>query len=273
MLDILKVVILSLIEGITEFLPISSTGHLILANEFVNLQPESFANAFSVIIQLGAITSVVVYYRRKLNPFAKGKTKEARIRSIEIWKRVIVGFIPAGILGFLLDDIIEEYFFNPYVVAAMLLIWGIGIIIIEKNSISKENIKTIEKMSYGTAIKIGLFQCLAMIPGTSRSAASIIGAMLLGTDRKTAAEFSFFLAIPTMLGATLYKVLKMIITGVSLGFREISLILLGSILSFIVAIIVIKKFISYVQKNDFVVFGVYRILLSALVFVYFIFVK
>ena len=230
-LDLLKVFILSIVEGVTEFLPVSSTGHLILVNEFVKLEPEKFANAFNVIIQLGAILSVVVLYFRKLNPWDLEKTKkyfpknyeklngQSKIyyrlshphkETMDLWKRVIIGVIPAGVLGLLLDDIIDAYLFNPMVVALMLFVWGIGIILLEKKNKNenRQRVDNLSLISYKTAFFIGCFQVLAMIPGTSRSAATIIGAMILGLSRSASAEFSFFLAIPTMLGATLLKVFK-----------------------------------------------------------------
>ena len=292
-LDLIKVFILSIVEGVTEFLPVSSTGHLILVNEFVKLEPEKFANAFNVIIQLGAILSVVVLYFRKLNPWDFEKTQkffpknyenlngQSKIyyrlthphkETMDLWKRVIIGVIPAGVLGLLLDDIIDAYLFNPMVVALMLFLWGIGIILLEKKN-KNENKKRIDNLSlisYKTAFFIGCFQVLAMIPGTSRSAATIIGAMILGLSRSASAEFSFFLAIPTMLGATLLKVVKNV-SGFS-GYEWI-LIIIGMILSVIVAYIVIKKFISYVQKNDFIIFGKYRIGLAIIVFLYFLIIK
>ena len=292
-LDLIKVFILSLVEGVTEFLPVSSTGHLILVNEFVKLEPEKFANAFNVIIQLGAILSVVVLYFRKLNPWDFEKTQKYFPKNYEnlngqskiyyrlthphkdtmdLWKRVIIGVIPAGVLGLLLDDIIDAYLFNPMVVALMLFLWGIGIILLEKKN-KNENKKRIDNLSlisYKTAFFIGCFQVLAMIPGTSRSAATIIGAMILGLSRSASAEFSFFLAIPTMLGATLLKVIKNV-SGFT-GYEWI-LIIIGMVLSFIVAYIVIKKFISYVQKNDFIIFGKYRIGLAIIVFLYFLIIK
>ena len=292
-LDLIKVFILSIVEGVTEFLPVSSTGHLILVNEFVKLEPEKFANAFNVIIQLGAILSVVVLYFRKLNPWDYEKTQkyfpknyenlngQSKIyyrlthphkETMDLWKRVIIGVIPAGVLGLLLDDIIDAYLFNPMVVALMLFLWGIGIILLEKKN-KNENKKRIDNLSlisYKTAFFVGCFQVLAMIPGTSRSAATIIGAMILGLSRSASAEFSFFLAIPTMLGATLLKVIKNV-SGFS-GYEWI-LIIIGMVLSFIVAYIVIKKFISYVQKNDFIIFGKYRIGLAIIVFLYFLIIK
>ena len=292
-LDLIKVFILSLVEGVTEFLPVSSTGHLILVNEFVKLEPEKFANAFNVIIQLGAILSVVVLYFRKLNPWdlekiqkffpknyenLNGQSKvyyrltHPHKETMDLWKRVIIGVIPAGVLGLLLDDIIDAYLFNPMIVALMLFLWGIGIILLEKKNKNenKERIDNLSLISYKTAFFIGCFQVLAMIPGTSRSAATIIGAMILGLSRSASAEFSFFLAIPTMLGATLLKVIKNV-SGFS-GYEWI-LIIIGMILSFIVAYIVIKKFISYVQKNDFIIFGKYRIGLAIIVFLYFLIIK
>ena len=292
-LDLIKVFILSIVEGVTEFLPVSSTGHLILVNEFVKLEPEKFANAFNVIIQLGAILSVVVLYFRKLNPWDFEKTQkyfpknyenlngQSKVyyrlthphkETMDLWKRVIIGVIPAGVLGLLLDDIIDAYLFNPMVVALMLFLWGIGIILLEKKNKNenKERIDNLSLISYKTAFFIGCFQVLAMIPGTSRSAATIIGAMILGLSRSASAEFSFFLAIPTMLGATLLKVIKNV-SGFS-GYEWI-LIIIGMILSFIVAYIVIQKFISYVQKNDFIIFGKYRIGLAIIVFLYFLIIK
>ena len=287
-LNLIKVLILSLVEGITEFLPVSSTGHLILVNQFVKLEPEGFSNAFNVIIQLGAILSVVVIYFEKLNPWAKSKQelpkkyKDLNAQSkayylathpdkttINLWLKVIVGVLPAMVLGLLFDDLIDAYLFNPITVAAMLLLWGIIIIFIEKKN---KTIKydSLKDVPYTTIIMIGLFQCLAMVPGTSRSAATIIGAMILGLSRPAAAEFSFFLAIPTMLGATLLKLIKNLgdFTG-----TEWTLILLGMILSFIVAFIVIKQFLTYVKKHDFIPFGIYRIGLAVIVFVYFLLIN
>lgn len=287
--DFLKVLILSIVEGVTEFLPVSSTGHLILVNQFVKLEPEGFSNAFNVIIQLGAILSVVVIYFKRLNPWDLEKTeryfpknydnlnKQSRAyyrlthpdkKTMELWKRVIVGILPAMVLGLLFDDLIDEYLFNPMVVAAMLLIWGLIIIFVEKRNRNNKGFRhdNIAMVPYKTVLAIGFFQTLAMIPGTSRSAATIMGAMILGLSRSAAAEFSFFLAIPTMLGATLLKVVKNFsgFTGYQWG-----LILLGMVLSFLVAYIVIKKFMEYIRNNDFIPFGIYRIILAIVVFIYF----
>lgn len=293
MIEFLKVLILSIVEGVTEFLPVSSTGHLILVNEFVKLNPPEFSNAFNVIIQLGAIFSVVVIYFQRLNPWDYSKTHkyfpknyenlngQSRFyfrlthpdsRTMELWKRVIVGILPAGILGFLFDDFIDEHLFNPMVVATMLLLWGLIIIFVEKRNDNKTGFvhDNITNVPYKTVLAIGFFQALAMIPGTSRSAATIMGAMILGLSREAAAEFSFFLAIPTMLGATLLKVVKNVH-----GFAgsQWLLIVIGMVLSFVVAYIVIKKFMEYISKNDFIPFGIYRIILAVVVFMYFGIIK
>lgn len=287
-IDLLKVLILSIVEGVTEFLPVSSTGHLILVNQFVKLEPEGFSNAFNVIIQLGAILSVVVLYFERLNPWTKSNIRLPKNyddlnrqskayfilthpdkKTINLWLKVIVGVLPAMVLGLLFDDLIDQYLFNPMTVAAMLFLWGLIIIFVEKLN---KNIKyeSLADVPYTTILMIGFFQCLAMVPGTSRSAATIIGAMVLGLSRPAAAEFSFFLAIPTMLGATLLKLVKNL--GGFSGYEWV-LILIGMVLSFIVAFVVIKKFLAYVKKHDFIPFGIYRIILAAVVFLYFIIVN
>lgn len=287
-IDIIKVLILSIVEGVTEFLPVSSTGHLILVNQFVKLEPEGFSNAFNVIIQLGAILSVVVLYFERLNPWTKSKIRLPKNydelngqskayfilshpdkKTINLWLKVIVGVLPAMVLGLLFDDLIDQYLFNPMTVAAMLLVWGLIIIFVEKRN---KNIKyeSLADVPYTTILMIGFFQCLAMVPGTSRSAATIIGAMVLGLSRPAAAEFSFFLAIPTMLGATLLKLVKNL--GGFSG-NQWALILIGMVLSFIVAFVVIKKFLVYVKKHDFIPFGIYRIILAVVVFAYFLIVN
>ncbi|MCI5972240.1 MAG: undecaprenyl-diphosphate phosphatase [Anaerococcus sp.] len=290
-IDFIKVLILSIVEGVTEFLPVSSTGHLILVNQFVKLEPEGFSNAFNIIIQLGAILSVVVIYFKRLNPWDREKTEryfprnydrlngQSRFyfrlthpdkKTIELWKRVIVGILPAMVLGLLFDDFIDEHLFNPMVVATMLLVWGLIIIFVEKRNKKDKGFRhdNIAMVSYKTVLAIGFFQTLAMIPGTSRSAATIMGAMILGLSRSAAAEFSFFLAIPTMLGATFLKVVKNF--GGFTAYQWL-LILLGMVLSFLVAYFVIKKFMAYIRNNDFIPFGIYRIILAIIVFVYFLF--
>lgn len=286
--DFFKVVILSLVEGITEFLPVSSTGHLILVNNFVELQPQAFANAFSIIIQLGAILSVVVIYFSRLNPWDRTKAEAAGLPSnyermngqsrfffrlthpdkatFELWLKVIVGVIPAGILGFLFDDFIDAHLMNTKTVTITLIAYGILIILVENAHKNKTaTYATTDEFSYKLAFAIGCFQCLAMIPGTSRSAATIIGAMVLGASRYAAAEFSFFLAIPTMVGATLLKIVKNL--GSFTGYQWL-LIWIGFALSFIVAYVVIKKFMAYISKHDFKPFGYYRIALGAVMLIY-----
>ncbi|MEJ8553271.1 undecaprenyl-diphosphate phosphatase [Tepidibacter sp. Z1-5] len=267
MSDILKSIILSIVEGITEFLPISSTGHLILVNQWINFEG-NFGFYFNVIIQFGAILSVVILYFKKLNPFDKSKTQIQKQQTINLWSKVIVGFIPAAILGFLFADIIENYLNNSIVVAIMLFIGGILILVLEKNP-KKVKINNFDKLTYKTAFSIGMIQCLAMIPGTSRSAATIIGAMILGTSRQIAAEFSFFLAIPTMAGATAYSVLKMIKGGVTITSQQWVILLVGVIGSFIVATCVISFLMNYIKRKDFKIFGYYRMVLAILIFFYY----
>ncbi|MDO5715330.1 MAG: undecaprenyl-diphosphate phosphatase [Tissierellia bacterium] len=279
-MDIIKVIILGIIEGLTEFLPVSSTGHLILAERVLHLRSASFANAFGVIIQLGAILAVVYLYFYDLNPIAKGKIKSAGLlhydemslkekfkyrdlKTMRIWAKIIVGFLPAAVLGFLFDDMIDAYLFNEVTVSIALIFYGIIIIIMESWQKDKQfRYETIDDITLKTAVLIGFFQCLAMVPGTSRSAATIIGAMILGCSRMAAAKFSFYLAIPTMLGATTLKILKI---GFGFSLYEWFLILLGGIVSYIVAVIVIRRFLDYIRNHNFKGFGVYRILLGAVV--------
>lgn len=278
--DLFKVLILGIVEGLTEFLPISSTGHLILFGKFIELSPKEFSNVFFVIIQLGAILSVLYLYFNDLNPIGKYKIQEKvgdKYKSLSLkdkWKlrdmptmrllaKIIIGFLPAAVLGFLFDDLIDKYLFNEVTVSIALIFYGIIIILMEKkNKDSYFKYNDLDDISLKTAFFIGVFQCLAMVPGTSRSAATIIGAMLLGCSRTSAAKFSFYLAIPTMLGATALKVIKI---GISFGLWQWFLIIVGGIVSYIVALIVIKKFLSYIRNNDFTYFGIYRIILGILV--------
>ncbi|WP_242833079.1 undecaprenyl-diphosphate phosphatase [Desulfosporosinus acidiphilus] len=265
---IIKAIILGIVEGITEFLPVSSTGHLIIVNEFINFTG-NFAKMFDVIIQLGAILSVVVYFWHKLFPFGKHKSRLEKAEIWDIWKKTIVGVLPALFIGAIFGKRIEDKLFTPIVVALALLIGGIILIIIEsKNKGGKIN--SIKQLSFKTALSIGFIQCLAMIPGTSRSAATIIGAMLLGSTRLVAAEFSFFLAIPTMVAASGYSLLKI---GFGLTSNEMLLLAIGFVVSFIVALFVISGFMNYISKRDFKLFGYYRIILGILVLVYFSFLK
>ena len=265
--SIIKVFILSLVEGLTEFVPVSSTGHMIIVDQFLKLSDNKvFVDAFKIIIQLGAILSVVVYYWKKIFPFAKGNTKQESTDIIAMWIKIVIAVIPAVILGLKFDDIIEEKFFNSLTVSIMLVFYGILLIWIETRKKKEEKIKSIKEMTIPLALGVGLFQCLAMIPGTSRSAATIIGGVLLGLNRVLATEFSFFLAIPTMLGATLLKIVKI---GNVLTMEEWFLIGLGFVLSFIFAYAVIKVFMDYIKKHDFKVFGYYRIILGIIMLLLF----
>ena len=266
MFDFLKAAALGVVEGITEWLPVSSTGHLILANEFLNLNmSETFVNTFNVVIQLGAILAVLLIFFNKLNPFASSKSELEKKETISLWTKVIIAVIPSGILGVLFDDYIEAKFFNPTVVSIALIVYGIIMIILESRKATPK-VNDFKELTYKTAIGIGLFQCLALIPGTSRSASTIIGAVLLGTSRYIATEFSFFLAIPTMLGASALKLLK---CGLAFTGYEWMILLTGSVVSFIVSVVVIKYLLSYIKKNDFKPFGYYRIALGLLILAYF----
>jgi undecaprenyl-diphosphatase len=263
LMDFINATILGIVEGITEFLPISSTGHLIIVNQFVNFTDASFAKMFDIVIQLGAILAVVVYFWNRLWPFGAGKNRQERSTTFLTWKKVIVGVIPAVIIGAKFGHLIEEKLFNPNIVAGALIIGGIIIILVESR---KKNARfaDITSISYGTAVAIGFCQCLAMVPGTSRSAATIIGAMLLGASRIAAAEFSFFLAIPTMAAATVYSLWK---HHASITVHQVELTAVGFLISFLVAWAVIAGFMNYIRKNDFRPFGYYRVALGAAIIV------
>lgn len=264
-LSIIKVFILSLVEGLTEFVPVSSTGHMIIVDNFLKLSSnKEFVSAFQIIIQLGAILSVVVYYWKRIFPFSKGNSKEKMMEIIQIWIKIVIAVLPAVVLGLLLDDIIEEHFFNPVTVSIMLVFYGIILVWLESKNKKKVKYETIKNVPLKVAFGVGLFQCLAMIPGTSRSAATIIGGVLLGLNRVLATEFSFFLAIPTMIGASLLKIIKM---GNSLMLSEWFLIGIGFVLSFIVAYLVIKIFMNYIKKHNFKIFGYYRIILGIIMII------
>lgn len=272
MLEFLKVFLLGLIEGITEWLPISSTGHMILAEEFLKLNvSKEFWDMFLVVIQLGAILAVVYLYFEKLNPFSPRKTKIEKGRTWQIWFKVLVACLPAAIIGLLLDDWLNVHFYNYVVVAITLILYGVLFIWIENRQSSKHiEVDDFRTMSYKTALFIGLFQVLALIPGTSRSGATILGALLLGTSRYIAAEFSFFLSIPVMLGASALKLARF---GVSFSFYELSLLLFGMLVAFVVSILAIKFLMNYIKNNDFKAFGYYRIVLGLIVLVYFFFLS
>ena len=268
-LEILKAIFLGIVEGVTEWLPISSTGHMILVNEFLNFNlSKEFMEMFLVVIQLGAIMAVVALYFNKLNPFALKKTALEKKDTWTLWFKVAVASIPAGIVGLLLDDIIDEKFYNPWTVAVTLILYGILFIVIENRNKNKTpTTRTLGDLTYKTALIIGVFQMLALIPGTSRSGATIIGAILIGTSRSVAAEFTFFLAIPAMAAASLLKIVKF---GFDFTGGELAVLLTGMLVAFAVSILAIKFLMGYIKKHDFKVFGWYRIALGAVVIVYFL---
>lgn len=265
-MEIIKVLILGIIEGITEWLPISSTGHMILVNEFLKLNvTKEFMEMFLVVIQLGAILAVIFMYFKKLNPFKKDKKE--RNETINLWIKVIIGCIPAGIIGLLFDDKIDKLFYNATTVSITLIIYGILFIIIENYRKNKKtNTNSLIDITPKLALYIGLFQLLSLIPGTSRSGATILGGLLLGLDRSVAAEYTFFLAIPVMFGASLLKILKF---GLAFTSSEILILLVGMFTAFIISIITIKYLLKYIKKNDFKIFGIYRIILGIIVILYF----
>lgn len=272
MFEFFKVIILGIVEGITEWLPISSTGHLILVEEFVKLNAsDAFEEMFNVVIQLGAIMAVVVLYFHKLNPFSPKKTNEQKEETMALWLKVIVACIPAGVLGILLDDWMDEHLHNYVVVSVMLIVYGVLFIVVENwNKKNKPSVTKLSDLTYKTAILIGAFQVLSLIPGTSRSGATIIGALLLGVSRYVAAEFTFFLAIPVMFGASAIKLLKFFMEGTGISGMEIAMLGVGCVVAFVVSIIAIKFLMGYIKKNDFKVFGYYRIVLGVLVLLYFV---
>ena len=267
MLEVLKVIILGIVQGITEWLPISSTGHLILVEQLIQLkQSEAFTNMFNVVIQFGSIMAVVVIYFHKLNPFSPTKTEKQKKMTIQLWIKVVIGTIPALIGGVLLNDLIESKLSNAYVVALMLIVYGILFIIIEKRNETREpKVKRLSQLSVKTVLLIGVFQMMAMIPGTSRSGATIVGALALGVSRGVAAEFTFFLAIPAMFGASLLKLIKF---GFHFTGAEFGLLMLGCIVSFGLSVIAIKFLMGYIKQHDFKVFGYYRIVLGGLIIVW-----
>ena len=272
MFEIFKVLILGIVEGITEWLPISSTGHLILVDEFIKLNAsDAFKEMFNVVVQLGAIMAVVVLYFNKLNPFSPKKSREQKVHTIQLWMKVVVACIPAAVLGILFDDWMEEHFHNYIVVAIMLIVYGVLFIWVENwNKRTEPSVTKLSRLSYKTALFIGLFQVLSLIPGTSRSGATILGALLLGVSRYVAAEFTFFLAIPVMFGASGIKLLKFFAEGTGITGMEIAMLSVGCIVAFVVSVIAIKFLMGYIKKNDFKVFGYYRIVLGILVLGYFL---
>lgn len=271
MLEALKVIILGIVEGITEWLPISSTGHLILVEEFIPLTlSDAFVEMFNVVIQLGAIMAVVVIYFHKLNPFSRRKTEKQKMLTIQLWIKVIIATIPAMIIGLLFDDWIDEHFMNAYVVAATLIIYGILFIVVEnRHKGMQPKVTKLSQLTIPMVLAIGGFQVLALIPGTSRSGATILGGLLIGTARGVAAEFTFFLAIPVMFGASFLKIVKFIMLGTGITLQEFVMLILGCVVSFGVSIFAIKFLMQYIKNHDFKVFGYYRIVLGIIVVLYF----
>ncbi len=271
MLEALKVIILGIVEGITEWLPISSTGHLILVEEFIRLDlSAAFIEMFNVVIQLGAIMAVVVIYFQKLNPFSPKKTEKQKMLTIQLWVKVVIAALPAAMIGLLFDDMIEEKFMNAYVVAATLIIYGILFIVIEqRHKYVQPKVTKLSRLTIPMVLIIGMFQVLALIPGTSRSGATIIGALLIGTARGVAAEFTFFLGIPVMFGASFLKIIKFLKDGAGIAGQEVFLLLLGCGVSFGVSVFAIKFLMQYIKNHDFKAFGYYRIVLGIIVLLYF----
>ena len=294
--EIIKALLIGIVEGITEWLPISSTGHMILVDEFVKLQvSDEFLKLFLVVIQIGAIMAVVIMYFNKLNPFSPSKTPDERFSTWHLWAMVVIGCIPAAIFGFAFDDWVNEHFYNKVTVAAMLILYGIVFIVLEQRNrkrlrqasiVHRRNARSlvgssspeellfdiveVDDIDWKTALKIGAFQCLAIIPGTSRSGATIIGGMLSGCSRKASTEFTFFMAIPIMLGWGLVKVVKFVIRGLSMSSVEIAVLVVGCLTAFVMSILSIRFLMSYIKRNDFTAFGWYRIIIGIVVLLYFL---
>lgn len=264
MLDILKVIILGIVEGITEWLPVSSTGHLILVGDLLKpSMSDAFMEMFNVVIQLGAIMAVVVIYFHKLNPFSPKKTEKQKLLTWQMWIKVLIASVPAGIVGVLFDDILDKLFYKTVPIAVMLIVYGVLFIVVEnRNKHTRPAVTRISELSIQMLLIIGVFQMLALIPGTSRSGATIVGALLIGVSREVAAEFTFFLAIPAMFGASFLKLIKF---GFHFTGAEFGLLILGCVVSFGLSVIAIKFLMGYIKKHDFKVFGYYRIALGGLI--------
>lgn len=275
MLEILKAILFGIVEGITEWLPISSTGHMILLDEFINLNvSEEFYKLFEVVIQLGAILAVVIMYFKTIFPWGYNKTKQETKDTLNLWGKILVACIPAAIIGILFDDWLDAHLYNGVVVSLTLIIYGIVFIVMESKNIGSQKTKKLNDITYKQALGVGAFQLLSLIPGTSRSGSTIIGGLAIGLERSVAAEFTFFLAIPVMAGASLLKLVKYILK-VGLTFKASELIILGigCLVAFIVSILVIKFLMNYIRKHDFKVFGYYRIALGIIVLLYFFLIK
>ena len=266
--DILKTILFGIVEGITEWLPISSTGHLLILQSMVGeIISHDFMEMFDVVIQLGAILAVVVIYFNKLNPFSSKKTAIEKQNTINLWIKVIVACLPAAVIGLLLDDWLDAHLFKTSVVAVTLILYGIAFIVVEERHRGKKfKYKDLNTLPLSVAIGIGMFQVLALVPGTSRSGATILGGMILGASRYVSAEFTFFLAIPVMFGASLLKLVKF---GLTFSFGEFFALILGMVVSFVVSILAIKFLMNYIKKHNFKVFGIYRIILGIVILVFF----
>lgn len=266
MLDVLKVIILGIVEGITEWLPVSSTGHLILVGDLLKpSMSDAFMEMFNVVIQLGAIMAVVVLYFHKLNPFSPRKTQKQKMLTWQMWIKVLIATVPAAVVGLIFNDILEELFYKPLPVAVMLIVYGVLFIIVEnRNEGRRPTVRRISELTVPMLLGIGVFQMLALIPGTSRSGATIVGALIIGVSREVAAEFTFFLAIPVMFGASLLKLVKF---GFHFTAAEFGLLMLGCLVSFGLSIVAIRFLMGYIKKNDFKVFGYYRIVLGGLIII------
>ena len=269
-IEVLKVIFLGIVEGITEWLPISSTGHMLLVDEFLQMNvSEAFKDMFFVVIQLGAILAVVILFWEKMWPFQRKTPTQPAVRwdTIQMWCKVVVACIPGAVVTILFDDYIEAHLHTPTVIAAALILYGVGFILIENwNKTRTPNVQTLAEITYRTAFLIGLFQVLSIIPGTSRSGSTIIGALLIGVSRVAAAEFTFFLAVPVMFGLSLLKLLKF---GLVFTTPELVTLVVGSLVAFLVSLVVIKFLMGYIKKHDFKVFGWYRIVLGGVVLAYF----
>ncbi|MBR2612174.1 MAG: undecaprenyl-diphosphate phosphatase [Clostridia bacterium] len=279
-LEYLKAIFLGIVEGITEWLPVSSTGHMILVDEFIRLNVSpAFLDLFLVVIQLGAILAVAVLFFHKLNPFSRRKTSEEKRSTLSLWGKVIVGVIPAGVLGVLLDDILEEYLMNYVTVCITLVVYGVLFIVIEKVRAKKTmqgipyRVENVEDLTYKDALIIGAYQTLSLIPGTSRSGSTILGGMLSGVSRTASAEFSFFMALPIMAGASLLKIAKFILEGNTATVDEVFLLLVGLVVAFVVSLVCIRFLMQFVKRHSFAPFGIYRIALGVIVLLYFLLTK
>ena len=300
-IEFLKALLIGIVEGITDWLPISSTGHMILVDEFVHLDvSDQFLALFLVVIQIGAILAVIIMYWHKLNPFSRTKTSFEKQATWHLWGMVVIGCIPAAIVGFALDDWVNEHFYNKVVVAIALIAYGVIFIILERHNREKLDhairvyqrkarrdgrdasleridpdelvfdVTSVDDIDWKMALKIGLFQCLAIIPGTSRSGSTIIGGMLFGCSRTAAAEFTFFMAIPVMLGWGLVKVVKFVLAGVAMTATEVGVLIVGVASAFVMSVVSIRFLMGYIKKNDFTVFGYYRIVVGIIVLLYFV---